>query len=272
MAPLSQHQSSKITKLLLIGDSGSGKTGSLTSLVKDGYRLRILDFDMGVETLVQYVRKECPENLDNVDSIALRDKVKATEGLGFILDGPPKAFITATRLVDRWKYKNPDGSETDLGKPNEWGPESILVLDSLSFMSDAAMFYAEPLTVRGKDGKTDSRMIYFQAQQAIESFIGYITSESFATNVIVTAHIRYTAMPDGSLKGQPNAAGSALGPIIPRYFNSVALCQSDQGGKRSIKTVSSGLIDLKNPAPFKMAPAMPIDTAMADFFQTLRSK
>ena len=43
MPKLSDHQSNDFTKLLLIGDAKSGKTGSLVSLVKAGYKLRILD-------------------------------------------------------------------------------------------------------------------------------------------------------------------------------------------------------------------------------------
>ena len=36
---------SAVTKLLLIGDSGTGKTGALAPLIKKGYRVRILDMD-----------------------------------------------------------------------------------------------------------------------------------------------------------------------------------------------------------------------------------
>ena len=49
MPNLSKHQSSEFTKLLLMGDSKSGKTGALASLVLAGYKLRILDFDNGLE-------------------------------------------------------------------------------------------------------------------------------------------------------------------------------------------------------------------------------
>ena len=37
-----------VTKMLLIGDSGSGKTGATYSLLRAGYNLRFLDFDKSI--------------------------------------------------------------------------------------------------------------------------------------------------------------------------------------------------------------------------------
>ena len=120
MPTLTHHQSNEFTKLLIEGDSGSGKTGALTSLVAEGYKLRILDFDNGLETLKQFVFKECPQNGDNVEFRTLRDKrVAGPEGP---IVRAPKAFIDCIKMLDRWKYKLDDGTETDLGVPAEWGP------------------------------------------------------------------------------------------------------------------------------------------------------
>ena len=56
MPALSDHQSSQTTKMLFIGDSGSGKTGALASLAAAGYNLRILDVDNGVDILANLLR------------------------------------------------------------------------------------------------------------------------------------------------------------------------------------------------------------------------
>ena len=269
MPSLSQHQSNEFTKMLLEGDSGSGKTGSLTSLVAAGYRLRILDFDNGLETLKQYVLKECPEHIDNIEYRTLRDKRKASAA-GPILDGPAKAFVEGIKMLDKWRYKTESGDEIDLGVPGQWGSDYILVLDSLTFLSDTAMDWAEPLVPTGKSGDRDRRAIYGMAQDAVENVLALLTSESFHSNVIVISHIRYIDNPDGTRKGYPTAVGSALSPIIPRYFNSVALCQTSAGGKRTIQTSATSMIDLKNPKPFEMLPHYPISTGLADFFAVLR--
>lgn len=265
MPTLSNHQSNEFTKMLLEGDSGSGKTGSLTSLVKAGYWLGILDMDNGLETLKQFILKECPDKINNVEFVTLRDKRKATA------DGPqvvkPEAFVKAIKLLDHWKY-----DDVDLGVPAEWGPDRILVVDSLTFLSDAAFDFREPLAVKSRDGKYDMRAVYKDAQDAIENVLAYLTAESFRTNVIVISHIKYVENPDGTKKGYPTAVGSALSPQIPRYFNSVALCQTSAGGKRTIQTVATAMIDLKNPKPFAMAPSYPLETGLAEFFNNLRGK
>jgi hypothetical protein len=103
MPNLKDHQSSQFTKLLLIGDSGSGKTGALTSLVGAGYKLRIWDFDNGLDPLVQHVRRTAVDKLGNIEYHTLRDRKKSSP-IGPVIDGPPKAFITsltAVRQVDR---------------------------------------------------------------------------------------------------------------------------------------------------------------------------
>ena len=94
-------------------------------------------------------------------------------------------------------------------------------------------------------------------------------------SVIVISHIRYSVSQDGVTKGFPTAVGSALGPTIPAYFNSVALVETVGSGdkvQRQIRTTPTALIDLKNPAPFEMISAMPISTGLADFFKTVRGE
>jgi GTPase SAR1 family protein len=256
MPSLSDLTASTVVKLLLIGDSGTGKTGSIASLVKEGYDVRVLDMDNGWESLGAAVRRICPDRLGSVHIESLRDQYKSSPA-GPVLKGAPTAFIRAIKLLDLWP---------DLGPPASWGPGSVLVLDSLTFFSDAAYAWADALNPAAKD----KRQIYGAAQEAIEHVLALLTGGDFNTNVIVTAHVRYIDLPDGSKRGYPTAIGSALSPTIPRYFNSVAQCLTSPGGKRTIQTVSSALIDLKNPCSFEMDKSLPIETGLATFFNILR--
>ena len=259
MPSLANHQSNLFTKLLLEGDSGSGKTGALTSLVAAGYSLRILDMDNGLETLKTYILHECPDRISAVEFRTLRDKYKSSAA-GPILDGQARAFVDALKLLDRWKY-----DDVDLGKPAEWGQKVILVLDSLTFLSDAAFAWAQSLSPSAKD----PRQWYGTAQDAVEKVLALLTSASFECNVIVISHIKYMETAEGT-KGYPTAVGSALSPVIPRYFNSVAMCRTKPNGARTIQTVATGMVDLKNPKPFNMEKEYPIATGLADFFSVLR--
>jgi hypothetical protein len=250
---------------LLEGDSKSGKTGSLASLVLAGYKLRILDYDNGLDVLKQFVGRERPDLLANVEFRTLRDRRKATPA-GSVIDGSPRAFVDGLRLLDRWKY-----DDVDLGLPSGWGADTICVVDSLTFMSDAAYDFREPLVPRGRDGKYDARAVYKDAQDAIENVLALLTSESFATNVIVISHIKYIENPDGTKKGYPNSVGSALSPLIPRYWNNI-FRYVNIGGRRKIETKSTAMFDLANAKPFKLKGYYDIETGLAEIFQELRGE
>jgi len=269
MPLLSKHSSNEYTKMMVLGDPGSGKTGGLASLVGADYWLGILDYDNGLEPLKQFVLKDFPDKVDNVEYRTLRDKRKAGPD-GPVIDGVPKAFVDGIKMLDRWRYKSDDGSEVDHGVPAGWGPDRILVLDSLTMFADAAFDFREPLVPRSRDGKYDKRAVYYDAQRAVEDTIALLTSESFRTNVIVNTHIRYVDNEDGTRKGYPNSIGSALSAMIGAYFNSIALCVTRPGGKHVIQVAPTALVDLKNPKPFAMAPSYPLETGLADFFNVLR--
>jgi hypothetical protein len=259
MPTLDQHQSSSYTKLLYIGNSSSGKTGSLVSLLTAGYSLVILDMDNGLDSLVQFAKRDCPDKLKNVRFETVRDKYKATLQ-GPIVSGTPKAFTDALQLMTKWS----DGSD-----PAELGPNTIFVLDSLSAFGKTAFDWAKGMAPTAKD----PRQWYFSAQGAVENMISLLTSESFHTNVIVISHVQYKEQADGTTQGFANTIGSALGPIIPRYFNTLILAERTGSGKnvkRKIKTIPTDMIDLKNPAPFKVESELPLESGMATLFANLK--
>lgn len=267
MPSLAAHQSNDFTKVLLLGDAKSGKTGSLVSLVKAGYKLRILDLDNLLDILSFLIKKECPDKIGNVEFRTLRDKRKMSAA-GPIIDGTPKAFVETIKMLDHWKYKDPSG-DVDLGKPAEWGPDCILVLDSLSRFCDAAYDFREPLTPKGRSGESDPRMTYGDAQDAVENTLALMTSEAFRTNVIVICHGQYMELADKTTKIFPQGVGKALSPKIPQYFPTY-IRYKNQGGKRTIQTVSDPMIDLANPNPTAVAKEYPVETGLAEIFAALR--
>lgn len=252
MPSLANHQSNDFVKLLLIGDAQAGKTGSLTSLAKAGYKLHILDYDNKLDVLKYFILHECPAAIENVEFVALRDKMKSSP-TGPVVEGAPRAFLEGLKLLDTWN-----------GKPQDWGPDHILVIDSLSRFCDSALTFHE---IIGK--AKDPRQSFFSAQNAVEDVLATITGPNFKTNVLVLCHVTYIDMPDGMKKGFPQGVGQALSPKIPQYFPSSVL-YTNKGGKRTIQTNSTPLIDLANPAPFAMQPSYPIGTGLADFFAILR--
>jgi hypothetical protein len=258
--------------MILMGDSKSGKTGSLASLVCDGYKLRILDFDNGLDILKQCVLRDCPGKADNVEFRTLRD-TKVSTPSGSIIKGTPRAFIDALRMLDRWKY-----DDVDLGVPGEWGPECILVMDSLTLCSAAAFDFRTHQTVQAAKGKVyDKRAIYKDAQDSIENLLDLLTGSAFQTNVIVIAHVKYVDVNpyqsddevSAVMKGYPRSVGSALGPLIPIYFNNIFRYKT-VGSVRKIETEASAMFDLANAKPFTMPKEVPIATGLSTIFKELR--
>lgn len=269
MPALDQHQSTQLVKALVLGDPGAGKTGSLTSLVKAGYKLRIYDFDNLLGSLVQFARRECPDKMSNVAFQTFTDKMKGNENPVMMMggrmdvqgfnDGTPTAFVGALKQLNHWKA----GSE-DLGKPGTWGPDTIVVLDSLTMISSAAYRYVKAMNPMAKEPQSQ----FFAAQQLIINLLSLLFSEQFATNVLVLAHINYTENHLNITKGFPRSIGSALNQQIGAYFNCVLMVES-QGNKRIIRTNSNGIVDLKNPVSFKLPETLPIETGLADFFKAV---
>ncbi len=260
MTKLSEHQAGDFTKLLYIGDSGSGKTGSLASLVAAGYKLRILDLDNGLDVLRQFIMHECSDKIDNVDFETVRDKYKATRQ-GPMVAGTAKAYVKCIELMTTW---------SDETIPAEWGSDTIFILDSLTTLGSSAYEWAKSMDPTAKD----KRQWYFAAQQSIENMLALLTSESFQANVIVISHINYNEITEGVTKGYPSAVGSALGPKIAKYFNTLLQAETRGAGKnikRVIRTVPSPIIDLKTPAPFKIKENYPLGTGLAELFTQLKS-
>lgn len=270
MPSLSNHISNSFVKVLYLGDAKSGKTTSLVSLVKAGYHLRILDLDNLLDSLKYAVMKECPEQLENVEFRTLRDKYKAGP-TGPVIDGVPNAFINAMKMLDHWKYK--DGyDEVDFGKPKEWGPDVILVIDSLSRLCDAAYDYHHFLIKPGKSGEFDGRAVYGNAQDAVEMVLANLTSTTFETNVIVICHGQYMELEDKTRKIYPQGVGQKLSPKIPQYFP-VYIRLKNIAGKRVLQLESDAMIDLAMPRLDQIKDkTLPADGGLATIFNTLRGK
>jgi hypothetical protein len=262
LTSLADHHSTSIVKLLLLGDAKVGKTGSLVSLVSAGYKLRILDFDNLLDYFYQLVKERCPDKLSNVDYRTLRDPIRAGSA-GAVIAGKPQAWINAIKMLDNWKY-----DDIDLGIPANWDSDSILVIDSLSRLCDAAYDFHEATIPHGKSGDFDGRAVYGNAQDDVEKVLGMLTSRSFNTNVIIISHGMYMDLPDGSKKIFPQGVGQKLSPKIPQYFPNYIRYKMDGQGKRTIQLESDNMIALASAR--KLPSTLPSDTGLAEFFAAFR--
>lgn len=252
MPTLDNHTASLYTKVLYIGDSSSGKTGSLVSLLLDGYSFRILDMDNGLTALREYGRK-AGADLSKIEYETYRDEYRMTKG-GPMVKGAPKAFASAMDKLTEW-------SEIEDAR-------CITVLDSLTFLGKAAYAWAKGMNPTAKD----PRQWFYAAQQAVESVLAMLTSESYRQNVIIISHVNYKEVMEGVHKGYPSSVGSALGPTIASYFDTMVLAEASGSGtnvRRRIKTMPTGVIDLKMPSS-GIDKELPLETGLSTIFAELK--
>lgn len=260
MPSLANHHSSTFVKLLYLGDAWAGKTTSLWSLVAAGYKLRILDFDNKLDTLAQAVRDRCPANVDNVEFYSIRDKLKGGSS-GTVIEGKPQAWKTSISMLNNWKY-----DDVDHGVPATWGPDYILVIDSLSRWCDAAYDFH----VDFAGAKADGRMIYGNSQDDVERQLANLTSPHFQTNVIMICHGIGQETADGRQKIFPQGIGQKLSPRIPQYFPNYIQIKKNPMGARVIDIKGSATIDLGSTRPDAMPTELDASDGLAKFFAVLR--
>lgn len=274
MPSILDHQSSTSTKLLLAGHSGAGKTGALMSLAAAGYKLRILDLDNGVDILKHYSThptspypKRCPGVGANIRYQTITEEF-TTAGKRL---NPTVATVwnKVQAMMANWD----DGTEPPLGPFASWGPDDILVVDSLSRLSDAA--FDMVLALNGRIGKRPEQADWGLAQDLVGGFLEIVTSKTVKCNVIILAHITYIGndAEGGVMQGFPASLGRALPPKIGRYFNTILLAKSSGQGpnaKHQIHTNTSGVIELKTTAPLAVAPVYDISDGLAKYFEAVR--
>lgn len=287
MGTLDQHVSGSVTKMMLIGDSGSGKTGALASLVFAGYNLRILDFDNGIDILANVLRQKDPALLKKVRYITCTDKMSVLGGK--IQATSSKAWNDGVNALSDWK----DGAEPALGGVTTWGPKDVLVVDSLTFAGKAALRFI--CALNGRLAVKPFQSDYGDAQSLVENFLGMLFSTSLSCNVIVLSHIREVGKSatisvtdkdgkekpvvveeEGTRKGYAETGtGKALSPIVGRFFNSVLMVEiigEGQYARRQIVTVPTGNIGLKNSAPGLVKPKYSLETGLAEYFAAIRNE
>ena len=273
MPSLQNHQSATTTKMLLIGDSGGGKTGALASLAGAGFNLRILDVDNGLDVLNNLLNDpKSPYPKDSAERVkfeTVTDKMKKS-GTGVLAPEKATVWPRTIGLLTNWVDS---GTGEVLGPISSWGSQDILVIDSLTMLSDAALNFI--LGMNGRLGQRAQLQDWGAAQDLVEGLLQMLYDDGVKCNVIVCAHVTYIGGEDGGAqRGYPNTLGKKLPPKVGRYFNSMLAVKSSGQGtnlKRKILTNTTGAIDLKNTAPLRVLPEYPLESGLADYFKAVRS-
>jgi hypothetical protein len=266
-------------KSLIIGKSGSGKTGATASLVTAGYNLRILDTDKGVNTLKSLLTdprypyakliKDRKIDLNKAVRYVSIDTAMKVRGVTRKLPGEgnrtttenilapvdAKAWTKAVELLVHWK--EPD---FDLGPVNTWGPNDILVIDSFSTLAKCAYYFNQSLNGRlgARDEGYDYQRDVGGAQTQLTRLLELLYDSSIKCNVLVISHITWVdetkgvaerprtgSKEDGKSEylsmpdGYPSAIGRALSPQMGKYFNDTWIVRSSGSGTNVRRTITT---------------------------------
>lgn len=272
-------------RLLLVGDSGTGKTGSLLPLLKD-YTLRICDFDDS-----SFLKLNCPKELrQNLQIKTFEEKILNSSLQGRVLQ-PPTAISRFAATLDKWD---------DAGSVKTWPSNTILVIDSLTFLCRAMARQFYHVNKISLDKPIEPRQ-FGQIQSMIMDLLDQLHADTQDCHLIVISHLDYrdfeqgTYSPVGMMdqgdkpgqisparvepKGVPTVFGAKLGPQIGRYFDFMLRAKissikgSDLKPRRILQTTPDPTIDLKCPIlSLEEKGELPLSTGLATIFSEWRKR
>ena len=279
---ITDHPASGVVKMLLIGESGTGKTCSLASLADAGYNVRILDLDNGIDALkhllVDPKSKYSREAAARVDVQTITEKMRNVQGRW--VPAAATVWDRVGRILTEWRINDVQ----TLGNIGTWTPGDVLVVDSLTYLSLAALNFHQ--AINGRLGQIPEGFIGMKdigsAQALVERLLQALYAEQIRCNVIVISHITYaedksapqTLDQSGTPQprpthGYPSSIGAALSPRVGRYFNSVLMTEL-VGSKLTLTTKTKGIVALKNTAPLRVSTSYPVETGLAQYFAAVK--
>lgn len=189
MANLSELSELTPVKALLCGHSGTGKTGALASLAMAGFKLRVMDVDNGISVLASVLKEKKPSALSLVEAITVNPVFSARLKNGatqLVNTNAGEIYSKYLSIFENgWKDKNGKGEETNLGKPSEWGPDTILVFDSLDVFCAKIGRALQQLNSYGKM----TPALYGDAQTLAIAFFDLLMGASLKCHVLCMTHI-----------------------------------------------------------------------------------
>lgn len=271
---------------LIVGFPGAGKTSALPCLLNAGFKMRVLCFDKR-SNMAPWAAYSDPAALERLDIVVLDDRLR--QGRECMEPaGKPTAFLTGHSLLDHWKH-----DDVDLGKPSEWGPDTILVLDTITSLGEAAMRWV--LHRENRTIKTRRDSDYYQAMLEQQAFLSRVTYSGNSCHTLVLAHKRLMG-PPAVRKGDENLAGvvekkeamanlvetrwypSLLGQDPPkmagRDFGFIALVDVEKIGRDRVRRriTAAARPDIDTKMPGDIPDSLPVDNGLLTVFEALGHK
>jgi hypothetical protein len=240
-------------KILLQGDSGTGKTYSLGTIVDWAASqtpprpVRALFTENGLETLLGYwkdppvdsngkpVRAARPvpanlawhvaspgaQSLKSLTDAANKVGLLTYESLTKSIDGDRGQNNPAYKLLTALENFPDDRTGAKLGNIGSWGSDTIFLIDSLSELAEGY----KRMVVGNKPVMAQNE--YGVAQNNLMNLLRYFTQGPDFT-LVMTAHLQKQLNEmTGAMTLMTSAIGKAIGDDIPKLFSEVLFCYRD---------------------------------------------
>lgn len=217
-------------KALLIGETGSGKTHALQTIIEGGLDLFVVSTEPGLLEVLGHLKNHpkfhyryippAPVNWDNMIQLAERINMASAQTLANVSD-PSKRdydqFVTLLTIMSEYI----DHRGENFGMVDSWGTDRCLAVDSLTGLALMIMNLVvgyRPVVSPGEWGTAMS-----QVEHHIQTLCA-----SVPCHLVMTGHVEreYNEV-SGLNKIMVSVPGKKLAPKIPRFFSDVILAQRE---------------------------------------------
>lgn len=227
--------------VLLLGDSGSGKTFSLKTFIDKGITPFCLFTEPGFEVLGdipadklhwKYI-SPMNESLDSIIQKAEKVATMTFESLTKSYDAnrnKDNRFLEVVKTLNNFVC---DRTGEAFGPVANWGTDRVLVIDSLSGLGISVMSMVAG--TRPAKGPSDWGL----AQDQLEGFINWCCTSTRCHFVLIAHAEKELDEVNGGFQLMCSTLGKKLAPKLPRFFSDVILSQR-KGVKFTWSTATSG--------------------------------
>jgi hypothetical protein len=233
-------------KVLVLGESGAGKTHSIQTLINSGVTPFVLFTEPGMRTIADTLPEECHWMYVPAANASWESMMETMKKIG-TMNQKSLSSIDAINKKDYQQFYQVLAALNhfvcartgeDFGDISTWKTDRCIVIDSLTGLSRMAM----DMVVGSKPCKNPGD--WGIAMSSLEMLLDKLAYDTHC-HYVLTGHLeREKDEVTGGVINMPSTLGQKLAPKIPRNFDDVVLA-SNKNGKYHWSTLSSASITLK---------------------------
>lgn len=245
-------------RVLLMGESTSGKTGSVAQLANAGYRILLHDFDSNARVIGNYLKPGHADIFIRSYDVARLTNTGILDKGAEVNKAAVKQMNEFYKMLQHWKTDT-----EDLGPSKNLTAKDVIVIDSGTFLGELLLLASPEHPEANKHAPTQYRI----AGSWYRNILNQLTSNLTGASVLLLTHIQQTGEKDdqgriiGKARDIPIGVGEKMSKQMTNYFSDVWLLEVQRDGARRIRTLANDRIPLRTSAPNLIKSEEPFDIA-----------